>query len=167
MSGAGVITGAIALIAEGIYSNRKHQGKNGWRLGLLLQTSGIDGLFSPINVSSVIRHFKQRLLCLQRREQTRCRVPTFPFARTWTSSPRLQRRDARGTSTLLSSSHRSPSLGQNAIRLLKCHFQKEMDYSGGTGSGERIRYLRTNNLCNQITPVRSSSLMTKQLSSVH
>lgn len=47
------------------------------------------------------------------------------------------RRKTHSTSTLLSTSHRSEALrlGQRAINLLKCHFQREMDCRGGIGKG--------------------------------
>lgn len=91
--------------------------------------------------------------------------------------PCLETRDTRSTSTALSASHRSEArrLGQRAINLLKCHFQREMDCRGGRGEEERgreterwrVRYPRTNSRRNQITPFRSSSFMTKQLTSLY
>lgn len=47
------------------------------------------------------------------------------------------RRKTHSTSTLLSTSHRSEALrlGQRAINLLKCHFQREMDCRDGIGKG--------------------------------
>lgn len=51
----------------------------------------------------------------------------------WLQLPCLETRDACSTSTPLSASHRSEALrlGQRAINLLKCHFQREMDCRGG------------------------------------
>lgn len=51
----------------------------------------------------------------------------------WLELPCLETWDARSTSTPLSASHRSEALrlGQRAINLLKCHFQREMDCRGG------------------------------------
>lgn len=48
-------------------------------------------------------------------------------------------RHARYLSVALSASHRSEALrlGQRAINLLKCHFQREMDGRGGRGGVER------------------------------